>query len=143
MEVPYENVLKKSCPSFNHVNHGSGNGVHVQNMEEFIMNKVKLVLLTIISVTFVIVSCTTQRFTLAESKVPTIPTYEGKNHFIFWGLGQTKSIDSEEICGERLVMAVETHCSFLDGFLGAITYGIYSPQTFRIYCKKQTKGEQQ
>lgn len=80
-------------------------------------------------------ACSTQKFGLSP-QVNTIPSYEGTSHFVFWGIGQEKKYDPVEICGYRGVNAIDTHTSFLDGFLGALTWGIYAPESYAIYCNK-------
>jgi hypothetical protein len=81
-----------------------------------------------------VTGCTYQKFQL-DDKAATIPTHEGTNHFVFWGLGQTKEVDPNEVCGSRGTSSVETRYSFVDGLLTGITYGIYSPRTYAVYCK--------
>jgi hypothetical protein len=78
--------------------------------------------------------CTYQKFQL-EDRLATVPSKEGTNHFIFWGLGQTKTVDPREVCGSKGVSAVETRYTFINGLLSGITYGIYSPRNYVIYCK--------
>jgi len=80
--------------------------------------------------------CCTQQFTIVGDKVPTVPTYEGRTDFIFWGLGQTKTMDPKEVCGSRGVKAVETHYTFIEGLASSLTWGIYSPRGYSIYCNK-------
>ncbi len=36
--------------------------------------------------------------------------------------------------GADKVAMVQSHVTFLDGFLGAITFGIYTPRSARVYC---------
>lgn len=79
-------------------------------------------------------ACSTQRFDL-DGRHATIPTYEGTSHFVFWGIGQEKDYNPREICGAKGVSSIDTHHSFLDGLLGAITWGIYAPESYAIYCK--------
>jgi hypothetical protein len=79
-------------------------------------------------------ACSTQRFDL-DGHHATIPTYEGTSHFVFWGIGQEKDYNPREICSNRGVSAIDTHHSFLDGLLGGITWGIYAPESYAIYCK--------
>jgi type IV pilus biogenesis protein CpaD/CtpE len=93
----------------------------------------KLILL--VAVTLFLQGCAIQRFPVKGEKTPTIPTYEGTNHFVFWGLAQAKEINPKEVCGKRDVVAVETQTSFVNGLLTGITYGIYSPRNYSIYCK--------
>ena len=79
-------------------------------------------------------ACSTQRFNY-DGRHSTVPTYEGKSHFIFWGIGQEKNYNPNEICGSRGVSAVDSHTTFVDGLLGGLTWGIYSPESYSIYCK--------
>ena len=80
--------------------------------------------------------CCTQQFPLKNDKMATVPTYEGTSHFILWGLGQSKEINPKDVCGKKEVIGVETHYSFVQGLLTGITYGIYSPRGYAIYCKQ-------
>lgn len=79
-------------------------------------------------------ACSTQRFDL-DGRRTTIPTYEGTSHFVFWGLGQEKSYNPHEICGKRGISSIDTHHSFLDGLFNGLTWGIYAPESYAIYCK--------
>ncbi|MFI3241858.1 MAG: Bor family protein [Alphaproteobacteria bacterium] len=92
----------------------------------------KLILL--ITAILLMSGCCYQTFTLDDTKQNTIPTYEGTNHFVFWGIGQEKKLDPNEVCKERGINSVQTSYSFISGFFNAITYGIYSPRDYAIYC---------
>lgn len=81
-------------------------------------------------------SCSYQRFEVAGTKPSTVPTYEGTTHFVFWGIGQSKEIDPNEVCGVRGVNSVESYDSFLNGLFSVITWGIYSPRNYAIYCNR-------
>jgi hypothetical protein len=89
---------------------------------------------------FLISGCCHQKFDLNSSR-STIPTYEGTSHFVFWGLGQVKEVNPEEVCGNRGIASVETGLSFVDGLLSGITYGIYSPREYRIYCNPELRQD--
>ena len=78
-------------------------------------------------------ACSIQRFDL-DGKHTTIPTYEGVSHFVFWGIGQEKDYNPREICGNRGISSIDTHHSFLDGLFNAITFGVYAPESYAIYC---------
>lgn len=80
-------------------------------------------------------SCSTQNLKITKGDVKTVPSYEGTSHFIFWGLGQEKLINPNEVCGDKGVAQVATKTSFLNGLLGGITWGIYAPRDYVIYCK--------
>lgn len=82
-------------------------------------------------------SCATQHFSLVAGKTRTMPTFEGKHHFIFWGLGQEKIVAPDEACKKnQKIEAVDTHLTFWDGFLSGISWGIYYPRSYAVYCSK-------
>jgi hypothetical protein len=78
--------------------------------------------------------CATQTYNIHGGNTSTIKK-EDMQHFFISGLGQEKSMDAAQICGgpEKVAM-VQSHLNFLDGFLGAITWGIYTPRSARVYC---------
>jgi len=79
--------------------------------------------------------CANQKF-LVDGERATIPTYEGTHHFFIGGILQSKDVYPNEVCGEKGISAVETNMTFLNGFLGGLTMGIYTPRQYYIYCKK-------
>ena len=79
--------------------------------------------------------CATQTFTI-NGTAGDYPTEQQTQHFFVSGIGQQKVADAAEICGgAENIVKVESHLSFLNGFLGFITYGIYTPRQARVYCK--------
>lgn len=102
--------------------------------KEVTMNKIRF-LATLVFM-FIIIGCANQKF-LMENKDPGIPTYEGTSHFLFYAIGQTKKINPDEVCGSKGVTAVETEVTVLNGLCQGITFGIYYPMTYRIYCNKE------
>ena len=50
-----------------------------------------------------------------------------------WGLVQAKEIDVRAQCPAGVAI-VETETSFVNGLVGALTWGIYTPQHVRITC---------
>ena len=89
------------------------------------------------AIVLALTGCQTQQFTITGSTVPTVPAYEGTSTFIFWGLGQTKVMDPKEICANRGgVRSVETRHTFIDGVANALTWGIYAPRGYAIYCNR-------
>ena len=67
------------------------------------------------------------------------PHFERSYNFFFWGLVGEYSINIEKVCKNRPVKQMQTQQTFLNGFLGVITLGIYSPRTARIWCEKKKK----
>lgn len=57
--------------------------------------------------------------------------------FFIAGIGQTQKMDAAAICGgASKVAAVESQTTFLDGVMGMLTWGIYTPRDARVYCTK-------
>lgn len=79
--------------------------------------------------------CAAQTFNI-NSAAGEVPTTEVSHHFFIAGLGQEKVLDAAEICGGvDKVVKVEAQQTFVNGFLGLITLGIYTPRDARVYCK--------
>jgi hypothetical protein len=80
--------------------------------------------------------CATQTFTL-QGESAELPKEEDMQSFFISGIGQEQKTDAAEVCGGvEKVAKVETHLSFLDGFLGVVSYGIYTPRTAKVFCLK-------
>jgi len=57
---------------------------------------------------------------------------EWTGHYLYGNIGHT-DINVRRICPQG-VAKIETYRSFGNGFVGAITFGIYTPRTVRITC---------
>jgi hypothetical protein len=61
---------------------------------------------------------------------------EDMQTFFVNGLGQTQTIDAAAVCGgANKVVKVERQTSFLNGVLGFLTGGIYTPYDAKVYCQ--------
>jgi len=68
--------------------------------------------------------------TFAPQKVTT-------HHFFVSGIGQSKQIDAAQVCGSAdKVVRTEVQQTFVNGLLGVVTFGIYTPREARVYCTK-------
>ena len=76
--------------------------------------------------------CAYQKFNISGRN--TIPAYEGLQHYAFWGLAQTRSVNPEEVCGVDGVSGIETGYSFFNFLIDFWTLGIYTTRTYKIYC---------
>lgn len=94
-----------------------------------------LKLVTVVALISIIsVGCSTQTFQVNQGNTSN-PQKDESQAFFISGIGQEISTNAAEICGgAEKVGKVETELTFLNGFLGAITYGIYAPRTARVYC---------
>ncbi|RLB95685.1 MAG: lipoprotein bor [Deltaproteobacteria bacterium] len=96
------------------------------------MKKAIIGLLLIVFIT----GCATQRFTInGDGDEKTEPDVKKMQHFFVAGIGQTKELNAAEICGGiDKVAKVEAYITFWDGLLGAVTWGIYTPHTAKVFC---------
>jgi hypothetical protein len=80
--------------------------------------------------------CATQSFQINSAIAPAQPTYEDRQAFFIGGLGQTQTLNVKETCGGDTgkIARVEAEQTFLDGFLGFLSWGIYTPRMARVYC---------
>lgn len=79
-------------------------------------------------------SCATQSYVI-NGGGSTEPTNEVMQPFFISGLGQTQEIDAGAVCGGAdKVAKVESHVSFINGLLGGLTWGIYTPRQAKVYC---------
>ncbi|MCV4783909.1 Bor family protein, partial [Escherichia coli] len=59
------------------------------------------------------------------------------HHFFVSGIGQKTTVDAATICGgAENVVKTETQQTFVNGLLGFITLGIYTPLEARVYCSQ-------
>jgi hypothetical protein len=64
------------------------------------------------------------------------PTDQQSQHFFISGIGQEKTTDAAAICGGvENVVKVEAQQTFINGLLGLITFGIYTPRDAKVYCR--------
>ena len=65
-----------------------------------------------------------------------MPKYEERQTYFISGIGQRQTVDAARICGGVAnIAAVAKELTFVDGLLGVLTFGIYTPETARVYCK--------
>jgi Bor protein len=98
------------------------------------MKRIALAVLVLLTLS----GCATQRFDIAgKVENATTATQTDNSTFFVSGLGQTQTVDAVSVCGSTdKVIAVEAKQTFLNGFLGVITWGIYTPREYSVYCKR-------
>ena len=83
-----------------------------------------------------ITGCAQQTFTV-QNKPAVAPKETITHHFFVSGIGQKKTVDAAKICGgAENVVKTETQQTFVNGLLGFITLGIYTPRWKRVYCSQ-------
>ena len=83
-----------------------------------------------------ITGCAQQTFTVQNKPAAVAP--RGKPSPIissFLELGRRKTVDAAKICGGA-ENVVKTQQTFVNGLLGFITLGIYTPLEARVYCSQ-------
>ncbi len=97
----------------------------------------KIALISIIALlTF---ACEKQTFVvnknIKHAQMPENSTFKGTDHQFFWGLASDSNHKPLEMC-EGGVDMIGTQKTFVNGLLGVITYGIYTPRTYQVQCSK-------
>ena len=79
------------------------------------------------TVALLITGCAQQTFTV-QNKPAAVAPETITHHFFVSGIGQKKTVDAAKICGgAENVVKTETQQTFVNGLLGFITLGIYTP----------------
>ena len=90
-----------------------------------------------ILISLALAGCTTQTYHInGQVGSNDVPQWEGMQPFFVSGLGQEVMVSASEICGgAQNVKGVQSKHTFVDGFLGVITVGLFTPKHAKIYCK--------
>ena len=69
-----------------------------------------------------------------QPNIKTTPSYQGRSHFFFWGMGQKKNYNLTNVCQAKGINAIESYWTAYDSLMGGLTMGIYAPESYAIYC---------
>ena len=59
------------------------------------------------------------------------------HHFFVSGVGRRKlSMQPKFVAAQKIIVKTETQQTFVNGLLGFITLGIYTPLEARVYCSQ-------
>jgi len=95
------------------------------------IKKVLLALILCISM----VSCANQQFTSHQGSLG-IDRKNSLDNFFIGGIGQEVQVDAAALCqGSENVARVERQRTFINGVIGWISMGIWTPLQSRVYCK--------
>jgi|11_taG_2_1085331.scaffolds.fasta_scaffold09743_3 hypothetical protein len=98
------------------------------------MKSKKLIIVLAVASALSVSACSKQQFVL-ESGVGMTAENSMSNFFVS-GIGQTHRINASEVCGGKdKVVSVEAQTTFLNGLLGFLSTGLYSPRQYRIMCR--------
>lgn len=105
----------------------------MDNFHPMEMTVKKLALIA--SVAVLSTGCATHNFVLSNQAQAT-PSYDKMQTFFISGLGQEQEVNAAQVCnGADKVAKVQTQTTFLNGVLGNLSQGIYTPRQVRVYCK--------
>ena len=77
--------------------------------------------------------CSTDVYCSKNKPAAVAPKETITHHFFVSGIGQKKTVDAAKICGgAENVVKTETQQTFVNGLLGFITLGIYTPLEARV-----------
>ena len=79
-------------------------------------------------------ACAKQEFVLQSMDGSKLE--DDMSDFFISGIGQKDKIDVASICGgPEKVMRVETELTFINGLLGVLSGGLYTPRQYRVFCR--------
>ena len=90
-------------------------------------NKVKL-LIGILLLSFTLTSCYSHTFVIGDGPKSGV-TVKETNHFFIYGLVAGKVSDPQKMADGAKDFQITEVQTFVDGFLAALTFGIYTPTT--------------
>ena len=83
-----------------------------------------------------ITGCAQQTFTVQNKPAAVAQGNHHPSFLRFWNWAK-KTVDAAKICGgAENVVKTETQQTFVNGLLGFITLGIYTPLEARVYCSQ-------
>jgi uncharacterized lipoprotein YajG len=92
-------------------------------------------MLSIVVFIATLTGCAAQTFTI-NGDTSNKPTTQETQTFFISGLGQERITDAAALCGgSDNIIKVEVQHTFVNGLLGLITFGIYTPRDAKVFCK--------
>ena len=84
-----------------------------------------------------ITGCTQQTFTVQNKPAAVAPKETITIISSFWNWAEEETVDAAKICGgAESVVKTETQQTFVNGLLGFIAPGIYTPLEAHCYCSQ-------
>ena len=94
-------------------------------------------MLLVTALALLITGCAQQTFTVQNKPAAVAPKETITHHFFVSELGRRKLSMQPKFCGgAENVVKTETQQTFVNGLLGFITLGIYTPLEARVYCSQ-------
>ncbi|HMO18443.1 MAG TPA: hypothetical protein PKA63_09140 [Oligoflexia bacterium] len=86
----------------------------------------------VLSLVLLLSSCHSMKFEISDA--PAGRVIKDSKPFFLFGVIPTQEVDLGTICPEGTISVAES-TTFLDGFLGLITLGIYTPRSSTYTCR--------
>ena len=84
-----------------------------------------------------VTGCAQQTFTVQNKPAAVAPKETITHHFFVSGIGQKKAVDAAKfVAAQKIIVKTETQQTFVNGLLGFITLGIYTPLEAIVYCSQ-------
>ena len=64
-----------------------------------------------------------------------VRTVRAPVHFFFWGLGEARSVELEEMCDRARIFEFGSYMSVVNWLGVVVTLGVYSPRTAYAVCQ--------
>jgi hypothetical protein len=104
------------------------------------MHRSRLLLVATLLASFTFTGCMTHTYRTGLRPAQAEADYDSWHHHILWGLVTlSDEIDLREICPDGAAV-MHNKQTFLNGFVGYLTIGIYSPSTVKVWCAAPTGG---
>ena len=68
-------------------------------------------------------------------------TFEESKNYYLWGLVGEHRFDVNEIFGDKKVLQIQSQATFKNVLFGILTFGIYSPHTWKIWCGEDVSND--
>ena len=83
-----------------------------------------------------ITGCAQQTFTVQNKPAAVAPKETITHHFFVSGIGRRKLSMQPKFVAAKNVLLKQSQQTFVNGLLGFITLGIYTPLEARVYCSQ-------
>ena len=84
-----------------------------------------------------ITGCAQQTFTVQNKPAAVAPKETITHHFFrFWNWAENCRCQPKFVAAQKMLLKTETQQTFVNGLLGFITLGIYTPLEARVYCSQ-------
>ncbi|OBU16856.1 lipoprotein bor [Photobacterium aquimaris] len=95
----------------------------------------KKIIFAALMATTVMTGCAQQTFMMSSTPEAKTAELNKSQPFFVSGIGQHKTVDAAKLCGGAdKVAKVEVQQTFVNGLLGVVTFGIYTPRQARVFC---------